>query len=64
MTDTRQSKVAARIRHRYALPLASRLPERVLRFLNHCWRLDYDPSDGWTFWLDASYARYCRRERG
>lgn len=51
------------LRHRYLLPIASRvLPECVLRFLHRHWRVAYDPSDGWTFWLDASYARYCRRD--
>jgi hypothetical protein len=50
-------------RHRYVLPVASRVvPEWALRLLNRYWRVDFDPTDGWTFWLDASYARWCRRD--
>jgi hypothetical protein len=52
-----------RWRHRYLLPIVSRLPESFLQFLDRHWQLDYDPSDGWTFWMDASYAAYCRREQ-
>jgi hypothetical protein len=43
--------------------LASLLPDRFLRFLTRHWKLDYDPSDGWTFWLDASYVKYVRKEQ-
>jgi hypothetical protein len=42
--------------------LASLLPEWLLSFLIRNWKLDYDPSDGWTFWLDASYYKYCRKD--
>lgn len=45
------------------LPIASRvLPEWALRFLHRRWPVGYDPSDGWSFWLDASYARWVRRD--
>lgn len=43
--------------------LASLLPERMLRWLDHHWKLDYDHTDGWTFWLDASYAKWCRKDK-
>jgi hypothetical protein len=26
------------------------------------WRLGYDPADGWTYWMDASYHKYVRRD--
>jgi hypothetical protein len=42
--------------------VASLLPDRWLRWIGRRWKLDYDPSDGWTFWLDASYVKYCRVE--
>ena len=41
-------------------PLASCLPHRVLRFLSVHVPLLRDPDDGWTFWLAASYRRWCR----
>jgi hypothetical protein len=44
--------------------LASYLPYNVLRFLNRHWKLSEDPADGWTFWLDADYYKYVRREHG
>ena len=48
---------------RYKLrPLASLLPDRVLRFIERHWKLDYDPADGWTFWTDASYYKWCRKD--
>lgn len=48
---------------RYKLrPPASLLPEKVLRWLERHWKLDYDPADGWTFWTDASYYKWCRKD--
>lgn len=52
-----------RWRYRYLLPIASRFPEALLRFLDRHCKVDYDPSDGWTLWMDASYAAYCRRDQ-
>lgn len=44
-------------------PVVSLLPEWVLKLLNRYWTsVGYDPSDGWTYWLDASYHKYCRKE--
>lgn len=49
---------------RYQLrALASFLPDRLLRWLGRHWLLCYDPDDGWTFWIDASYAKYIRKEK-
>lgn len=42
--------------------LASRLPERLLRFLHRHWKVAFDPADGWTLWMDASYAKWVRRD--
>lgn len=41
--------------------VASLLPNWVLNLLIRHWKLDYDPADGWTFWLDASYVKWCRK---
>ena len=49
--------------HRYALPVASFLPDRLLRTLDRRWPLMRDPSDGWTFWMGASYRRWVRHDR-
>lgn len=49
---------------RYKLEgLVSLLPFRVIRFLNRHWRLQEDPADGWTFWTDADYRKYCRIDK-
>jgi hypothetical protein len=48
--------------HRIAVPLASLLPERLLTLLDRHLALHRD-LDGWSFWLDASYLRWVRRER-
>jgi hypothetical protein len=44
-------------------PLASLLPVRVLHWLERHWQLAYDPADGWTFWTDASYHKWCRKDK-
>lgn len=44
------------------MPIVSRIPEPVLRFLDRHWRIGEDPADGWTYWLDASYARWVRND--
>jgi len=49
--------------HTYLIPLASFLPVRFLRWLHLHWPIGYDPSDGWSYWLDASYARWCRYDK-
>lgn len=52
-----------RLRHRFLLPVVSRIvPDRALRFLHRHWPVEDDPSTGWSFWIDASYARYVRRD--
>jgi hypothetical protein len=44
-----------------AIPLASRLPERLLGWLDSHMPIARDPeSFNWSFWTDASYHRYCR----
>ena len=43
--------------------VASLLPNWTLNRLIRHWKLDYDPSDGWTFWLDASYVKWCRWDK-
>jgi hypothetical protein len=45
------------------VPPASLLPEWALSWLIRHWKLDYDPADGWTFWLDASYHKWCRKDK-
>jgi hypothetical protein len=51
------------LRYRVFRPLASLLPEKVLRWLERHWKLYYDPSDAWTFWTDASYYKWCRKDK-
>lgn len=46
------------------LNLASYLPDFVINLgikVDHKmgW---YDPADGWGFWLDTSYWKYCRKD--
>jgi hypothetical protein len=49
---------------RYRLrPLVSLLPDSVLNWLVKHWMLDYDPSDGWTFWIDVSYYKWVRKDK-
>ncbi|HWI69000.1 MAG TPA: hypothetical protein VNS88_11585 [Nitrospiraceae bacterium] len=43
--------------------VASFLPDRLLAFLILHWKLAQDPSDGWTFWLDASYVKWVRADK-
>jgi hypothetical protein len=51
------------MRYKVVLSIVSRVfPERLLKFLNKHWRVGYDPSDGWSFWMNASYARYVRKD--
>jgi hypothetical protein len=46
------------------LPLTSRvIPPRALAWLIRCVPLYRDPDDGWSYWMDVSYARYVRRDR-
>lgn len=48
--------------HRF-VPLAARLPDRLLRWLDHHVPLSRDPACfNWSFWTDASYYRDMRRE--
>lgn len=44
------------------VPLASRLPHKALLWLHRKVPINQDPSDGigWSFWMDASYHRWCR----
>ena len=51
------------LRYSVFRPLASLLPEKALRWLDHKWPLYRDDADGWTFWTDASYYKYCRIEQ-
>lgn len=51
-----------RFRHRL-LPLTSRLPNPVIGWLVRRWKLGFDPVDGWNYWMDASYAKYVRRDK-
>lgn len=55
--------MTAKLRYKYAVPVASRLPDRMLRFLGRNFPIGMDLSDGWDFWLDASYAKYVRSDR-
>lgn len=41
---------------------ASYLPNPLINWCVRHWKLRYDPTDGWTFWLDASYLKYCRKD--
>jgi hypothetical protein len=50
-------------RYRVFRPLCSLLPEKLLRKLDYWWPLYRDEADGWTFWTDASYHKYCRKEK-
>ena len=45
------------LRYRVFRPLASLLPEKLLRKLDYWWPLYRDDADGWTFWTDASYTK-------
>lgn len=51
------------LRYRVFRPLASLLPEKVLRWFDRHWKLYLDPADGWTFWTDASYSKYVRKDK-
>lgn len=51
-----------KLRYRINL-LASFLPLPVLRFLGRHWRLGEDEADGWNFWIDADYHKYCRIDK-
>ena len=59
-------KLRLKLRYKLFEPLASVLPEWLLRRLGG-WRLTYrlclDPTDGWNFWLGASYLKYCRKDQ-
>jgi hypothetical protein len=48
---------------RYLVPAASYLPEVILRSLHRKVPIESDPSDGWTYWMDASYYRWCRFDK-
>jgi hypothetical protein len=50
------------VKYRLWVPLASLLPNWVLKRLIRRFPIHRDPADGWNFWLDASYAKYCRRD--
>lgn len=46
--------------------IVSYLPFKVIRWfgrLPKIGKLYMDPADGWTFWLDADYARWCRHDK-
>jgi hypothetical protein len=47
----------------YVVPVASYLPEVILRFLHRKVPIVSDPLDGWTYWMDASYLRWCRNDK-
>lgn len=55
--------LARKLRYNVLRPLASLLPEPVLRWLDRRWRICEDDADGWTFWTDASYHRYVRHDK-
>jgi hypothetical protein len=42
--------------------VASYLPQPMLGWLHRKWPVDLDTSDGWTFWMDASYEQWCRQD--
>lgn len=52
----------AQFRHKYLIPVLSRLPDSVLRYLHKRWPIFVDPSDGWSLWMDASYLDWVRRD--
>lgn len=51
------------LRHRYLVPILSRLPHRLLVAGHRLWKIDHDPSDGWSLWFTASYHRWVRHDR-
>lgn len=53
--------ILRRIKHRL-MRGASWLPDRILLFLDHHWKWR-DSADGFSFWTDASYWAYCRKDR-
>lgn len=55
--------VRLRLRYRVFVPLASLLPEGILRWLDHHVPVCKDPVDSWSFWTDASYWKWCRWDR-
>lgn len=45
---------------RYRLtPLAALLPFRLLEWLHRNLPVGVDPADGWSFWTEAHYWKYC-----
>jgi hypothetical protein len=57
-----QKRMMLVLKYRYLVPLASYFPDRMLRWLHRKLPWGYDPADGWTIWMDASYARYVRHD--
>lgn len=52
-----------KLRYRVFEPLASLLPQRLLAWLTKHYPIKYEPSDGWNFWLDASYRKWVRFDK-
>lgn len=50
-----------RTRYNLIVP-ASYLPEKFFRWIGPKWPWR-DPEDGWNFWIDASYYKWCRKDR-
>lgn len=49
--------------HRFVLSLVSRLPERLLRWLDHNIPINREPECfNWSFWTDASYLKKYRAD--
>lgn len=48
--------------YKFLVPVLSRLPEFVLRFLSRKFPVMVDPSGMWNLWLDASYVKYVRND--
>lgn len=52
------------MKYKYLVPMASFLPDLILRLLGKIFpKAGYDQDDGWTFWLDASYWAWCRKDK-
>ena len=50
-------------KHKFVPLLSYVMPERLLRFLDRHVPVGFDPADGWSFWLDISYHRWCRQDQ-